>query len=156
HALLAMAAQHVGVPSVAASTAFSLVSTDYTNLRKVAAQLTPGLLFAADGERFRAAVEAVFAPDVPVVVAANPIHGRRCVTFDDLAQTESTDAVERAHAAVGGDTIAKFLLTSGTTGAPKAVIQTHRMLCANQAMVADCYAFMREEPPVVVDWAPWS
>ena len=52
--------------------------------------------------------------------------------------------------------MAKFLFTSGTTGAPKAVIQTQRMLCANQEMIADCYAFMRDEPPVVVDWAPWN
>jgi feruloyl-CoA synthase len=156
HALIALAAQHVGVPSAATSTAFSLVSTDYTNLRKVAAQVTPGLVFAADGNRFRAAIEAVFAPDVTIVVTGNPIHGRRCLTFEDLARTEPTDAVDRAHAAVGGDTIAKFLFTSGTTGSPKAVIQTHRMLCSNQAMVADCFAFMREEPPVVVDWAPWS
>ena len=91
-----------------------------------------------------------------IAVSADPIPGRRCLTFADLARTEPTDAVDRAHAAVGGDTIAKFLFTSGTTGSPKAVIQTHRMLCSNQAMIADCYAFMRDEPPVVVDWAPWS
>jgi feruloyl-CoA synthase len=156
HALLAMAAQHVGVPSAAVSTAFSLVSTDYTNLRNVAAQVTPGLVFAADGDRFGAAVEAVFPADVPFAVTVNPIHRRRCFSFEDLARNEATGGVERAHAAVGGDTIAKFLFTSGTTGSPKAVIQTHRMLCANQAMVADCYAFMRDEPPIVVDWAPWS
>jgi feruloyl-CoA synthase len=156
HALIALAAQHVGVTSAAVSTAFSLVSTDYTNLRNVAAQVTPGLVYAADGNRYRAAIEAIFAPDVTIAVSADPIPGRRCLTFADLTGTEPTEAVDRAHAAVGGDTIAKFLFTSGTTGSPKAVIQTHRMLCSNQAMIADCYAFMRDEPPVVVDWAPWS
>ena len=54
------------------------------------------------------------------------------------------------------DTIAKFLFTSGSTGTPKAVINTHRMLCSNQAMLAAGFAFVADEPPVVVDWLPWS
>ncbi|MCB8840403.1 feruloyl-CoA synthase [Aurantimonas sp. VKM B-3413] len=156
HALMALAAQHVGVPSAAVSTAYSLVSTDYGKLRDIAGQLTPGLVFTADGEPFRPAIEAVFGPEVEVAVTRNPVPGRACVTFADLAATEATGAVDDAFAALGPDTIAKFLFTSGTTGSPKAVIQTQRLICSNQEMVADCYAFMREEPPVVVDWAPWN
>ncbi|HCB76679.1 MAG TPA: hypothetical protein DEP91_11005, partial [Sphingomonas bacterium] len=73
-----------------------------------------------------------------------------------LEAAKATAAVDAAFAGTGPDTVAKFLFTSGTTGSPKAVIQTQRMLCANQEMVADCYAFFRDEPPVVVDWAPWN
>jgi feruloyl-CoA synthase len=64
--------------------------------------------------------------------------------------------VDEAFDAVGPDTVAKFLFTSGTTGSPKGVIQTQRMLCSNQEMVADCYAYFRDEPPVLVDWSPWN
>jgi feruloyl-CoA synthase len=77
--------------------------------------------------------------------------------FADLIGAEEDDAsVTAAHAKVTPDTIAKFLFTSGSTGTPKAVINTHRMLCSNQAMVAAGFVFVQDEPPVVVDWLPWS
>jgi feruloyl-CoA synthase len=75
--------------------------------------------------------------------------------FPGLEKDPDLQAVERAHAAVGPDTIAKFLFTSGSTGTPKAVINTQRMWCSNQAMVRTVLAFVADEPPVMVDWAPW-
>jgi feruloyl-CoA synthase len=75
--------------------------------------------------------------------------------FHHLESTEDPAAVEEAHARVNPDTIAKFLFTSGSTGTPKAVINTQRMWCSNQAMVREVLAFMKDEPPVMVDWAPW-
>ncbi|MEZ5667190.1 MAG: feruloyl-CoA synthase [Alphaproteobacteria bacterium] len=156
HALIAVAAQHVGVPSAAVSPAYSLISTDFAKLRDIAAQVTPGLVFAADGARYGRAIDAAIDPRVPIVTAVAPPVGRRHIAFAELACTPAGEAVDRAHAATGPDTIAKFLFTSGTTGAPKAVIQSQRLICSNQEMVASCYAFMRDEPPVVVDWAPWN
>ncbi|RVV98453.1 feruloyl-CoA synthase [Mesobaculum littorinae] len=156
HARLALAAQHVGVPSAAISPAYSLVSTDYEKLSGIVEQITPGLVFAADGALFAKAIAAAVPSDTPVAVARNPVEGRDSPLFSDLLATEPTDAVARAFDATGPDTVAKFLFTSGTTGSPKAVIQTQRMLCSNQEMIADSYAFMRSQPPVVVDWAPWN
>jgi len=156
HALMALGAQHVGIASAAISSAYSLVSDDHSKLRDIVDRMTPGLIFAADGARFARAIDAVVPDDVPVVVERNPVPGRPCIGFDAVVATEATEAVDRAHTAVTPDTVAKFLFTSGTTGSPKAVIQTHRMLTSNQEMVADCYAYMRDEPPVVVDWAPWN
>lgn len=156
HGLMAMAAQYVGVPSAAISPAYSLVSTDYKKLRDIAEQITPGLLFVDDCTPFTKAIEAVFGHDVPVVTMKGTIPERPVLSYDDLASREVTAAVDQARMAVGPDTVAKFLFTSGTTGTPKAVIQTQRMLCANQAMVADWCAFLHEEPPVIVDWAPWN
>ena len=156
HALMAFAAQHVGIPSAALSTAYSLISGDFAKLADIRDQLTPGLVFVQDGARYARAVEAVFDAALPLAVVRNPVAGRTNLLFDEMAGGEAGEAVDRAHAAVGPDTIAKFLFTSGTTGSPKAVIQTNRMLCANQAMVRDCYAFLEDEPPVIVDWAPWS
>ncbi|HEY4825928.1 MAG TPA: AMP-binding protein, partial [Solirubrobacteraceae bacterium] len=56
----------------------------------------------------------------------------------------------------GGEAVAKLLFTSGSTGAPKGVINTHRMLCSNQAMLQAIWPFLAGEPPVLVDWLPWS
>jgi len=156
HALMALGAQHVGIPSAAVSTAYSLISEDGAKLRDIAGQLTPGMVFAQDGPSYQRAIDMVFGPDVPAIVVTEPIDGRECWLFSDVLETEPGAAVDAAFEKVGPDTVAKFLFTSGTTGSPKAVITTHRMLCSNLEMVTDCYAFMREEPPVVVDWAPWS
>lgn len=156
HALMALAAQHVGIPSAAISPAYALLSTDHGKLRDIAAQLTPGMVFAEDVTAFAPAITAVFGADVAVACARGSVPGRDCITFHALRDTPVTPAVAAAFAGTGPDTVAKFLFTSGTTGSPKAVIQTQRMLCSNQEMIADCYAFLRQRPPVVVDWAPWN
>ncbi|MEL6236832.1 MAG: AMP-binding protein, partial [Pseudomonadota bacterium] len=155
HALMALGAQHVGIPSAAIAPAYSLASRDSAKLRMVAEQLTPGMIFAEDGAAYADAISAVFAPDLPVVSSFNPLP-RRGLPIDALLEASAGPAVAASHAAVASDTVAKFLFTSGTTGTPKAVVQTHGGLCANQAMISDCYAFLRDAPPVICDWAPWN
>ena len=156
HAIMALAAQHVGVPSAALAPAYSLAKGDLGKLVDVAAQLTPGLVFAEDVAPFTRAIAEVFAPDVPVACVTGQLKDREVLRFDSLVATAPSARMEAAFAALTGDTVAKFLFTSGTTGSPKAVIQTQRMLCSNQEMVADNYRFLRQEPPVVCDWAPWN
>jgi len=156
HALMALGAQHVGIPSAAVSTAYSLISEDCAKLKDIAGQLTPGMVFAQDGASYQRAIDMVFGPDIPAIVVTEPIDGRDCFLLDDVLKTEPDAAVEEAFKAVGPDTVAKFLFTSGTTGSPKAVITTHRMLCSNIEQVTECYEFMRDKAPVMVDWAPWS
>lgn len=156
HALMALAAQHVGVPSAALAPAYALSGGDYLKFRDVVAQMTPGMVFADRVDPFVPAIEEVIAPDVPIATVEGAVPGRECVAFDDLAATAPSPEMETAHAAVGPDTVAKFLFTSGTTGSPKAVIQSQRMICSNPQMDAQCYLFMNETPPVVVDWAPWN
>jgi feruloyl-CoA synthase len=155
HALMALAAQHVGIPSAAIAPAYALTSTDYGKLRDIGEQLTPGMVFADDAGTYASAIDEVFH-DIPVACVEGTAPARNATRFDDLIRTRVTEEVRRAYSNVGPDTIAKFLFTSGTTGSPKAVIQTQRMLCSNQEMVADCYRFLRETPPVLVDWAPWN
>jgi feruloyl-CoA synthase len=147
HALLGLACLHVGVPFAPVSTAYSLISTDYSKLRHIVELLTPGLVFAADGDAYAKAIRAVVPGDVEVVAADG---------FDAMLATPPTDDVERAAALVGPDTIGKFLFTSGSTGLPKGVINTQRMMCSNQAMLLEAFPMLEEEPPVIVDWLPWN
>jgi feruloyl-CoA synthase len=141
HALLHLGAMYVGVPYAPISPAYSLVSTDFGKLRHICKLMTPGLVFASNRSAFRKAIEAAVPRDVDVIF--------------QVEEPAETPAVEEAHSRVAPDTIAKFLFTSGSTGVPKAVINTQRMWCSNQAMIATMFAFFRDEPPVIVDWAPW-
>ena len=156
HALLALAAMHVGIPYAPISVPYSLVSQDFKKLRSIIEILTPGLVFAANGAAFGRAIAATVPADVEVAVTANPTDDRPSTPFGKLASAQATPAVEAAHAKVGPDAVAKILFTSGSTGLPKGVINTQLMLCANQAMIRAGLAFVADEPPVLVDWLPWN
>jgi feruloyl-CoA synthase len=132
---------YAGVPYAPVSPAYSLLSADFSKLRFIFGLLTPGLVFA-NGAQYRPALDAV---------AGTAVLER----FEDALHEPITEKLVEAHARVGPDTIAKFLFTSGSTGQPKAVINTQRMWCSNQAMLAATFEFFRDEPPVIVDWAPW-
>jgi feruloyl-CoA synthase len=153
HALLALGALYAGIPHAPISPAYSLVSSDLERLRSIFELITPGLVFACDGTQFARAIESVMPNNVELVVTHNP--PRRATTlFRDLG-ADSSGAIDAAHAKVGPDTIAKFLFTSGSTGIPKCVINTQRMWCANQQMLVQALAYFADEPPVILDWAPW-
>jgi feruloyl-CoA synthase len=156
HALLGLAALYVGVPYAPISPAYSIASADFGKLRTIFDLLTPGLVFAADGAAYATAVAAVVPPSVELVVTRNRHPERAATPFADLAATRPSSAVGLANRAVGPDTIAKFLYTSGSTGWPKGVINTQRMLTSNQVMLRTVLAVLQEEPPVIVDWLPWN
>ncbi|HUH85772.1 MAG TPA: feruloyl-CoA synthase, partial [Stellaceae bacterium] len=156
HALLMLAAMHVGIPVVPVSTAYSRISRDFARLRAARDLVAPGLIFADDGERYAAALTAIGLGDAEFVVTSNP---PRCLPATDFAQLRAmrpTASVDVAFAALGPDTVAKILLTSGSTGEPKGVINTQRMLCSNQEAYALLWSFIAERPPVLLDWLPWN
>jgi feruloyl-CoA synthase len=141
HALLALGAMHVGIPAVPVSPAYSLMSKDFGKLKAIFELVRPGLVYTADPAKFAAALDAV---------------GARATPIAELLETNPGSTLEREHAAVKPETIAKILFTSGSTGMPKGVINTHRMLTANQQMLAQGWPFVEDKPPVVVDWLPWN
>lgn len=158
HAMLALGAMLAGVPFCAVSPAYSLLSQDFDKLRHVMQTLTPGLVYAADWARFGRAIEAVVGHGIEVAVDTPPPQGaagRPLTAIADLLATPPTAALDAATQAVGPDTIVKFLFTSGSTKAPKAVINTQRMICANQQQLRQSIPFLADAPPVLVDWLPW-
>ena len=141
HALWHLGAMYVGIPYAPISPAYSLLSTDFGKLRYIFDLMTPGLVYASDPRAFGPAIDAV----VP----------RGTEVLHQLEEEPETAAVEEAHARITPETIAKFLFTSGSTGLPKAVINTQRMWCSNQHISATMFAYFQDEPPVLVEWAPW-
>jgi len=156
HALVSFGAMIAGVPFCPVSPAYSLISRDYGKLSYLMKLLTPGLIYVDDAEPFASALRANVPEEIEIAVSRGALPGRAATRLGELLATPLHRDLDAAHQAIGPDTIAKFLLTSGSTGNPKAVINTHRMLCANQVMIHETMAFLKEEPPVIVDWLPWN
>jgi feruloyl-CoA synthase len=156
HAQLALACQYAGVPYAPVSPAYSLQSADFGKLRHVVELLQPGLVFASDGGAYAAAVEAAVPEGAELVLTRGAVPGRAATSFASLLATAPTAEIEAARERTGPDTIVKFLFTSGSTKLPKAVVTTQRMMCSNQQMLLQCWPFLAEEPPVLLDWLPWN
>ncbi len=156
HLVLLLAGMHVGRAVCTVSSGYCrLAGGDFSRIHGILQALDPGLVYASDAATYGAALQgapvqavAVFSQGAGTVPGALP--------FSELLATAETPAVMAAFAQVTPDTHAKYLLTSGSTGHPKVVINTHRMLCANQQMLAQTLRFLDVEKPVLLDWLPWS
>jgi feruloyl-CoA synthase len=155
HVLLMLASMHVGRPVCSVSTAYCLQTHDYTKIAAILAALDPALIYAADGIGYGPAIRASRSRVLTVLgTALEQVPGS--IAFEGLLRTRETAAVAEEWSRIQPDDHAKYLLTSGSTGQPKVVINTHRMLCANQQMIAQVWRFLAHERPVLLDWLPWS
>jgi len=155
HGMMALACMMVGIAYCPVSPAYATLSKDFDKLKHILHTLTPGLVMAADAQRYGPAIEACVPKDVDVVLVNGELN-RSHTRFSDLLQTNDTAAVDAAMQATGPDTVVKFLFTSGSTNLPKGVINTHRMWCANQQQMWQSMPVLGEAPPVLVDWLPWN
>lgn len=158
HAILMLAAMHIGVPSCAISQGYSLLSQDHAKLKENIKIMNPGVIYADPLDHFVPALNHIAELHEGVVLAGgnSAVLPEAAIRFADaLAETDEA-AVMAAFEQVTPDTIAKFLFTSGSTGVPKAVINTQRMLCSNQQAKAQAWPFLTTEKPILVDWLPWS
>jgi feruloyl-CoA synthase len=156
HALMTFGAYVAGVPAVPVSVAYSLMSQDHDKLRHIFAAIRPRAIYAASGKVFAKALAVLDLTDCTLIVGTDPPDRLHAALLADLVALTPSPSVEQVFAAVGPDTVAKVLFTSGSTGMPKGVINTHRMMCANQMMVEQTWTFVKSRPPVLVDWLPWN
>src|ERR1700716_965733 len=110
HALVAFGALYAGIPFCPASPAYSLISKDYGKLAYLIKLLTPGLVFADDATKFADALRANVPAGTEIVASRGAVSGRDVTRLADLLATPEHARLDAAHAAIGPDTIAKFLL----------------------------------------------
>lgn len=156
HALLALAAMYAGIPYAPIAPAYSLDVREFSALDHIWRNLQPGAVFVQDGVRFSPALRAVMRKAIPVIYEKSACDGIPGVSLSAVARTQGAKLSEDLSRNVTPETIAKILYTSGSTGLPKGVITTHRMLCSNQRMLRQVMPCLAEEPPVLCDWLPWN
>jgi len=152
---LMLAAAHAGIAFVPLSPAYSLLAPNAERVIHAVSLLTPGMVFAQDAGRYQNAISKAVPKGTPLLFVEGELKDRPCTRFEDALQTPPTPAVQQAFDAITPDTILKFLFTSGSTKMPKAVVNTHRMLTSNLQMHAQCYPYLYDDAPILVDWMPW-
>ncbi|MFT4958956.1 MAG: feruloyl-CoA synthase [Paracoccaceae bacterium] len=154
HALLTLAAQYIGVPTVPVAEQYSLISGAHPRLIEAVQMVRPVIAYVDDANRYAEAISLDIFDKIEII-ATNP--GTQNVTsISDLLKGDASADLNAAFAAVGPDTVAKILMTSGSTSSPKGVLTTQRMMCTNQTQIADALPMLRQRPPVIVDWLPWN
>jgi feruloyl-CoA synthase len=157
HALLTQAAMQARYPAAPVSPAYSLMSQDHVKLKYLFDLIKPAVVMVQDGPTFEKALKALDLDGVTVIHGARPAEGIESIAFSDLAATPVTKDVEESIAAITPETVGKLLFTSGSTGMPKAVINTQAMMCANAAMMMQVRPRDLNAPQATyLDWMPWN
>ena len=155
HGLLSLAGQYAGIPTVPVAEQYSLIHGAHGRLRHAIELVRPKMAYVVDAGQYAEALKLDALDGIEIV--ASRTAGNPAVTpFEALLKGDSGVDVDAAFNALTPDSVVKLLMTSGSTSSPKAVLTTHRMMCTNQTQLADSLPFLREQPPVIVDWLPWN
>jgi feruloyl-CoA synthase len=146
HALVKYAAMSQGLPVAPVSPQYGLAGANLARLAHACEVLQPAAVYTEDLALFGEGLGCEALAGLPVIAGRNARAG-------DIALERLARAAPAAPAAAPEDH-AKYLLTSGSTGLPKAVICTQRGMALNSAQIAAC--FEDPEPPVLLNSAPWS
>jgi feruloyl-CoA synthase len=146
HALIAYAAMSQGVPIAPLSPQYGLPGANLARLDQACRSLRPAAVYTQDAAIFAEGLAAEGLAGLPVIAARNARPGDIPLERLYLAGARAATAQPDDHA--------KYLLTSGSTGLPKAVICTHRTISLNSAQIAAC--FQDPDPPAILSSAPWS
>ncbi|MFN7163963.1 MAG: feruloyl-CoA synthase [Hyphomonas sp.] len=160
NALLMYAAMWAGSPVVPVTPAYALLSQDLVRLNYIDQLTTPKFIYVEDGAEYQRALSAMNLADRLVIYSRNAPSVPRAVSLEDFA-AQAGATVDAAYAALTPQTVAKYMLTSGSTGEPKAVINTHGMIAANSKMIRSVWDEDRLDaitggPQVMVNFLPWS
>ncbi|MEL6566966.1 MAG: feruloyl-CoA synthase [Pseudomonadota bacterium] len=161
HALVMYAAMWAGAPVVPVTPAYATLAEDFTRLNYIDDLVKPGILYVDDGALYQRGLEGMSLSGRPVVFARNAPNVPGAVPLHALLETTPTSAVDLAYDRLTPQTVAKFMMTSGSTGEPKAVINTHGMIAANAKMIRSVWDVDRLEalsggPQVMINFLPWS
>lgn len=155
-AIMMFGAMTVGVPAMPVSPAYSLMSQDHEKLNIVIGHNDPSVIFVDNPAPFEKALAAIDLDGRTLVVGSNDIGRDDAIPMSDWLEVTPGPDVEEKAAGIGPETIGKILLTSGSTGMPKGVLNPHRMMVSNQVSMSQACPFLKAEPPVFLDWLPWN
>ena len=155
-AFMMFGAMTVGVPAMPVSPAYSLMSQDHEKLRMVIGHNDPSVIFVDNPAPFARALAALDMSGRTLVVGKMDGAPGGAVPLSDWLSAVPGPDVDKVAATITQDTIGKILLTSGSTGLPKGVLNTHRMMVSNQVALVQVCSFLQDEPPVFLDWLPWN
>lgn len=156
HGILMLAAQYVGIPVVPVAEQYSLIPEANERLVDAINMVRPAMAYVSDANRYANAIALDALAGIEVVASVTATSGRAVTPFADLVKGDSSVDLLAASQAVGADSVAKIIMTSGSTSKPKGVLTTHGMLCVNQAQIAAVLPVLTARPPVIVDWLPWN
>ena len=160
HAVVMYGALWAGAPVVPVTPAYALLSQDFARLNYIDRLTEPGFIYVENGQEYQRGLNGMAVNGRTVLYSREAPEHCNSVRLDDFATTPS-NSIEAAYDALTGDTIAKYMMTSGSTGEPKAVINTHEMIAANAKMIRsiwdeDRLAELTGETQVMCNFLPWS
>jgi feruloyl-CoA synthase len=156
HALVKFGGMAVGVPACPVSANYGLMDANFTRLRHVVQLTRPGVIFVENAKPFARALEQVDIGDAVVLTATPEDAPRGAESLASVLATPVTRAVAERIAALRGEEHAAYMLTSGSTGPPKAVVQTYANIAANIAQALQTIGAAAGWHGTTMDWLPWN